>query len=156
VALRNQAGSSSTSRAGTVTDPTYLGPRSPKPFVGASKCAECHAKESESWQKTGHAKAFVDLSKDNRQTDAECLSCHTTGFKVKGGFTSESATAHLKDVQCEACHGPGVMHSRRPQKGYGAVSEMTCLQCHDPANSPKFEYKTYLGKVVHTSPEPAK
>lgn len=124
-------------------------PRGPKPFVGASNCITCHAKEHESWSQTGHSKAFQALSKDNRQADPDCLSCHTTGFKSKGGFTSESETPDLKGVQCEVCHGPGVAHARRPKSGYGAVSELNCVQCHDSANSPHFDYKTYRSKIAH-------
>ena len=138
-AMRNQM-----ARPGSLTQP-----RNPQPFVGVARCAECHAKERESWGKTGHAKAFQALSKDNRQSDPECLSCHTTGFKVKGGFTSEAATPHLKDIQCEVCHGPGVGHSRKPKAGYGIVSQTTCLHCHDAANSPKYEHKSYMTKVIH-------
>lgn len=124
-------------------------PRDPRPFVGAMKCRECHPAEHASWSNTGHAGAFEALRKDSRQADPDCLACHSTGFKTKGGFTSEVQTPLLKGVQCEVCHGPGVSHSRRASKGYGAVLQSTCIQCHDPANSPKFEYKSYLSRIAH-------
>lgn len=124
-------------------------PHIPQPFVSAIKCRECHAGEHASWSNTGHARAFEALRKDNRQTDPDCLSCHTTGFKVKGGFTSEIATPLLKGVQCEVCHGPGVAHTRRPAKGFGAVLQSTCVQCHDKAQSPNFQYKSYLSRITH-------
>ena len=124
-------------------------PHIPQPFVSAVKCRECHASEHASWSNTGHARAFEALRKDNRRTDPDCLSCHTTGFKSPGGFTSEIATPHLAGVQCEACHGPGVIHSRKPAKGYGMVLQSACLQCHDRANSPTFDRKTYVAKIAH-------
>jgi len=124
-------------------------PHAPQPFVSANKCRECHASEHASWSNTGHARAFEALRKDNRQTDPDCVSCHTTGFKAKGGFTSEIVTPLLKGVQCEACHGPGVIHSRKPAKGYGLVLESACLQCHDRANSPTFDRKMYMAKIAH-------
>lgn len=129
-------------------------PRNPQPFVSAIKCRECHAGEHASWSNTGHARAFEALRKDNRQTDPDCLSCHTTGFKTKGGFISEMATPLLKGVQCEVCHGPGVAHSRRPAKGYGMVVQSACVQCHDKAQSPNFAYKSYLGRITHGKQDP--
>ena len=121
----------------------------PRPFVGAITCVECHPDEFASWQKTNHSKAMKDLRQDNHQTDPNCVSCHSTGFKSRGGFTSEIATPHLIGVQCEACHGPGVIHARKPAKGYGLVLESACLQCHDRANSPTFDRKTYMAKIAH-------
>jgi hypothetical protein len=37
--------------------------------------------------------------------DAECLSCHTTGYGQPGGFVSVAETPKLVGVQCEVCHG---------------------------------------------------
>lgn len=125
------------------------GSQQPQTFVTALKCRECHISEYDSWLQTKHAQAFQSLRKDNRTTDPECVACHTTGYKLKGGFTSENATPQLRNVQCEACHGSGTRHSRNPAKGYGLVLESTCVQCHDKPNSPDFEYKTYAERVRH-------
>jgi len=124
-------------------------PRSPQPFVTATKCRECHLSEYNSWQKTKHQTAFEALRKDKKTADPECISCHTTAFKAKGGFLSEYATPQFKGVQCEVCHGPGVMHSRKPAKGYGAVIQSTCGQCHDRANSPKYDFQVYKALIIH-------
>ena len=124
-------------------------PRLPKPFVTSDKCFECHAKEVQSWEASPHAKALDSLKKDHRDRDPECLSCHTTGYKLKGGFTSTEMTPELAGVQCEACHGPGVTHSRRPAKGYGFIMQSTCTQCHDRAHDPKFDYDVYKIRVMH-------
>lgn len=126
-----------------------VGHSQPRPFVGALKCRECHRSEYDSWLKTAHAKAFQSLRKNNRTTDPECVSCHTTGYKSKGGFTSEYATPQLQGVQCEACHGAGVIHTRRPAKGFGAVLQSSCTQCHDAKNSPNFNFKAYREKILH-------
>jgi hypothetical protein len=129
------------------TDPAQ--PREPKPFVTTDKCVECHAKETQSWEASPHAKALDALKKDHREHDPDCLSCHTTGYKLKGGFTSVEMTPELADVQCEACHGPGVIHSRRPAKGFGFIMQSTCTQCHDRAHSPKFDYDVYKIRAMH-------
>jgi len=128
-------------------------PRDPRPFVSSLKCRECHAKEYGSWLSTGHAKAFASLSKDNRTNDPECLSCHTTGFKSKGGFRSAIGTPQFGGVQCEACHGPGVIHVRRPGKGYGAVLQSSCTQCHDTSKSPDFDFNAYKDRIAHPKEE---
>ncbi len=131
----------------------------PQPYVGAQRCVGCHLSIHQSWQKTAHAEAFDSLAKQdaNGKMNPDCLSCHTTGYGVKGGFRTEAETAHLKNVQCESCHGPGVAHLRKPsEKGYGATDEKLCRKCHDGANSPKFNYSEYRAKIAHKSPAPAK
>lgn len=134
------------------TDTTQ--PRQPKPFVTVNKCRECHPAEFTAWSKTKHAHAWDALTKDSRSTNPECVSCHTTGFKLQGGFTSLNETPDLTQVQCEMCHGPGIIHSRRANKDYGAVSMTACVQCHNRANSPKFDYATYKPKILHKPADP--
>ncbi|HUV05738.1 MAG TPA: multiheme c-type cytochrome [Armatimonadota bacterium] len=124
--------------------------REPQPFVSALKCRECHVEEYDSWSRTAHAKAFASVTKDNCANNPECLSCHATGFKPKGGFKPPVATVQLEGVQCEACHGPGVAHVRRPGKGYGAVLQSSCTQCHSPAKSPDFNFKAYKSRIAHS------
>ncbi len=124
----------------------------PPTFVGADKCTKCHGDIGKSWKKTDHAKAYDALKKRDRASlrNPYCLSCHTTGFDLPGGFRREAETPHLKSVQCESCHGAGSVHVEKPEdKGYGAISQDTCLQCHDKANSPDFDYVKYLPKIRH-------
>ena len=42
--------------------------------------------------------------------DGECIICHTVGYDFKTGYLNEKQTAHLKNVQCESCHGPASLH----------------------------------------------
>ncbi len=58
--------------------------------------------------------ALTSNPKRNREFDAECISCHTTGFPYKSGFVSAEATPFLKGNQCENCHGPGSLHNADP------------------------------------------
>lgn len=135
------------------------GPTTPRPvqtFVAVQRCRQCHTKEYDSWAKTDHARALDSLKKDGKDKEPECLSCHTTGYKFKGGFTSGAETPQLANVQCEACHGVGIMHARRPDKNYGALMESTCVRCHDKGNSPKFSYKEYRARILHNTPDSAK
>lgn len=84
-------------------------------FTGADACQSCHAPIFEKWQGTRHAHAFEVLTSQNRQFDRDCTPCHTTGFFKQGGFVNATATPHLADVQCEACHGNGTAHAKDPE-----------------------------------------
>jgi len=85
-------------------------------------CQWCHYVQVRSWLNGAKAKAFdslkagvkreakikAGLGPDKDYThDPECLPCHTTGYKKKGGFVSIEKTPDLAGVQCEECHGPG-------------------------------------------------
>ena len=87
-------------------------------YVGAQKCATCHAAEYAVWSQSKHSHAYEALEKatrpDLRQFDPECVVCHTTGFQYAGGFENETASAFLKGNQCENCHGPGSAHAAQP------------------------------------------
>jgi hypothetical protein len=99
-------------------------PKAPKdgkletPFAGAASCKECHPTAYGIWSKTKHAHATESLAKLDppRQFDAECISCHATGWNPQefypyaGGFDSLDTTAHLAGNQCENCHGPAAAH----------------------------------------------
>ena len=52
--------------------------------------------------------------KPNTIYDAECVTCHTTGFEYNSGWESEAATPYLKGNQCENCHGPASKHIAEP------------------------------------------
>jgi hypothetical protein len=84
-------------------------------FVGDKQCAECHKAEMAAYAKSGHSHAYDALAKIaknpvGRQFDGECIICHTVGYEYQTGYLNEKTTAHLKNVQCENCHGPGSLH----------------------------------------------
>ncbi len=61
--------------------------------------------------------AFTSLLHDpkpNSAFDAECVTCHTTGFEYNSGWQSPAETPHLAGNQCENCHGPGSKHAAEP------------------------------------------
>ncbi len=98
-------------------------------YVGSLACKKCHAKEYDIWDSTKHAGAYQTLIDNpkafpphNRQFDAECVVCHTVGFKYLTGFRDDAAgyvtaekSKHLFGVGCEACHGPGNLHVDNPK-----------------------------------------
>ena len=121
-------------------------------FIGNTACKTCHIDEGSSWKATKHAHAYHTLEVAGHETDPDCLTCHTVGFGFSSGFRSVSETPNHVNVGCESCHGAGNIHVEHPQqKGYGVVTETTCLKCHTTENSPNFEFDHYFPKIVHTS-----
>lgn len=141
-------------------------------FVGAQTCGKCHTEAMAVWTKSKHAHATESLMKLDppRHYDPECLSCHVTGWSpqeytmFEGGFLGSEATPHLTANSCENCHGPGRAHVEA-EEGKNLVlraqwreamkltrataEEQLCIKCHDPDNSPKFNFATFWPKVEH-------
>ncbi len=124
-------------------------------YLGHEACVDCHTADQGHWARTAHARAWATLVERGEERNPDCLACHTTGFGAPGGFADPDTARHLVGVQCEACHGPMELHARqartpgyRPDPG-APVSEATCLRCHDPINSPRFDHATYAPQVAH-------
>ena len=117
-------------------------------YAGAAACATCHPSAHSVWTNSGHARAWKSLERTGDTADPECVRCHVVDFGRTGGF--DPASRSPVDVQCEACHGPGADHvatqSKTPR---GLLGERVCLHCHDPANSPAFEFDEYWPKIRH-------
>ncbi len=139
--------SQASSPTGYIAPKVYYEPRAPQPYVSALKCRECHLKQYEAWVETPHARAFETLRKEHKENDPACTSCHTTGFQLNQTNSSMS-TNRFWGVQCEACHGPGVIHVRRPGKPFGAVLQSRCLECHDATRQPKLGLKTARAEMA--------
>jgi hypothetical protein len=146
--------------ASTAFRPTLKDLRAPAAnYVTARPCRECHEEQYSQWSETSHAHAFASIERRKRDFDPDCQECHTTGFRFVTGFITPRGTPQFKNVQCEACHGPGGDHVKAPDAPadtlasgpvpYGLVTESSCLRCHTQNNSPEFDYDKYLKKVVH-------
>ncbi len=145
-------------------------------FAGAESCKECHPTAFGIWNKTKHAHATETLAKLSppRQYDAECISCHSTGWNPQeyypyiSGFDSQEKTPLLAGNQCENCHGPAAAHvaaekgrnrtTKEEQRQIvklvvGQAFENVCSNCHDHDNSPEFNEQSfeahYWPKVQH-------
>ena len=119
------------------------------PFATAERCKTCHTQIHESWSKTRHAHAMATLERTHQDYDPECITCHATGVLARNGFTNRRDTPDLANVQCEACHGPGLAHAESPAKGYGKVEEQTCRSCHTDERTPEFDFETAREKIKH-------
>ncbi len=116
------------------------GPGDPPPpaadaYWGPEVCSACHVKQTEFWQGTTHAKAFSTLVKVGQEKNADCIGCHTLGYKDPAGFEEPAKVLeHLKNVSCEQCHGRGSQHGRKGVFNVGPRAEKTCTVCHTPEN----------------------
>ena len=130
-------------------------------YVGAESCQSCHPKTFAKWSSTKHAHAYDALTnpKRNREADAECISCHVTGFGYNTGFVSAEKTSYLKGNQCENCHGPGSLHNAEPDNldyrqpmvrtAEAADKGGFCVSCHNADNDPHFNFATYYPQIFH-------
>lgn len=124
-------------------------------FAGADACQACHAPIFEQWKGTRHAHAFDVLTAQNRQFDRDCTPCHTTGFFKAGGFVNAVATPHLTGVQCESCHGNGLLHAKDPKVKTDTVAKSTCRSCHTAEQTPEFDFATFWARIDHAKGAPA-
>jgi hypothetical protein len=126
-------------------------------FSGEQYCAVCHEKQHIQWSLTQHSKAFLSLVRKGKEEDADCISCHVTGYTMQGGYSLNNnyTKKHLKNVQCEACHGPG--HESCAAFGNNKAQPVTvdwkkrCLTCHTEKESLQFHFAKDIKKVIHSS-----
>jgi len=140
--------------------------REESPFIGNQVCVGCHVNATAIWGKSRHAHAFATLENKEKHFDPECLECHVVGMKPweasensselllkfsgRTGFLSPGLTPHLKNVQCENCHGPARAHLEN-SKVHPANKEpkSSCVSCHHGSHSPMFNYESYWPKIKH-------
>lgn len=160
-------------------------------YIGADKCKSCHSSETSGnqhgkWLATTHAKAFEKLGTDEakklgkekgvddpQKADA-CVKCHVTAFGVAAAEL-KAKPEQLKNVQCEACHGPGENHMKARFAAAAAAGDTAdtskrqvvpegeikvkvepkdCKVCHND-QSPSFKafcFHERLEKIQHYDP----
>jgi hypothetical protein len=117
--------------------PSYLGD-------DANRCGHCHEAYVEGWHGTNHGNAYQTLVDDGVDNNPYCVQCHVTGYDnivdeagnvtqmgLDNGGYDDNPIETLRDVQCEACHGPmgPTFGSHNPQL-QGALRGETCGRCH--------------------------
>ena len=132
-------------------------------YAGSRACSPCHPAVFRHWGGTLHATAYETLLKAGRAFDPECVACHVVGLNYVSGFQSPEAGPDLRDVGCEACHGPGSLHiaqasavGNQPLTGYGKVSPEVCQGCHDPEHGPPFRFDPYWERIRHPAEVPVR
>jgi hypothetical protein len=91
----------------------------------ATNCKHCHDAKIVGWATTTHSESY-------KETQA-CNECHSTGWntQVNNGGYDDNPTEALRNVQCEACHGPMGPNPALHQPSLQAnLSGEACSQCH--------------------------
>ncbi len=140
--------------------PRYLGD------AGCLGACHYHSDSVEFWQKTRHAGAWKTLVDGGKDLSYDCVGCHVVGFDKNGGANlwtldqwqrlgdkpkPAAAGPDLRNVQCEACHGPGSLHARAPSKVAMPVPKPdaeVCLGCHTKEHSDTFAFDPYLRDIL--------
>lgn len=125
-------------------------------FVGSKKCQICHEYAYSMWTEKKHSIAYPTLVKVEHQYDPECVKCHVIGLGYETGFQNETSPIDLREVGCEACHGPGNLHiesvlTQKPYVSCGLQPRMRCVDCHTPEHSAGFggHEREYFQKIIH-------
>ena len=123
-------------------------------YVGSATCQACHAAAWTTYSNTAHAHAWATLTKVAKNCDVGCIGCHSVGYDAPGGFCRQADATQFANVGCENCHGPGAAHVAHPSDRkqwallHRAVGETTCRGCHTPEHSDKFDFATYLPRIL--------
>jgi predicted CXXCH cytochrome family protein len=118
-------------------------------YEAPERCGSCHGSAYQAWQRSKHAIAARTLQTKNRLV-AQCLTCHSEVFRRTNRFKPDIEAA-WHGVACTTCHGDGILHSavRTRPSVVRNPGEAFCRKCHDAANDPHFEYRSYMKKIRH-------
>ncbi len=135
-------------------------------------CITCHPNQVNKWKMTKHAQAQDSLV-SNPGYKGYCLPCHNTGWDVNvvNYGADEYVTINpnqtwiindatnfnrVKNVQCEACHGPKGTANRTINFGHMSqpndYSSQNCGVCHEGTHHP---YYSEWQQSMHASGAPA-
>jgi predicted CXXCH cytochrome family protein len=109
-------------------------------------CGNCHVGYQNLWVLSGHAQAWETLQNSGHAQEF-CEPCHTVGPNGNPEDTGGHAVVpdqRYHDVQCEACHGPGLDHVENPDQNAMFASivvdaDATCGECHQGTHHPFVE-----------------
>jgi predicted CXXCH cytochrome family protein len=127
-------------------------------------CGNCHVEHQAKWEGTKHAHAWADLQALAQPVDkSSCVGCHTVSENGNlkpgpAGYLAVKDPAY-QDVQCENCHGPGIVHVDTPDGGTAPLPSIhvdttktpasaevaaqlaagTCAACHQDTHHPFWE-----------------
>lgn len=115
-------------------------------FLGdnENRCSHCHQAKVEGWRETHHARAYDILVTSGGENNPYCLQCHTTGYDnivnfdgsiaehgVDNGGYDDFPSLSLRNVTCEACHGPtGPDFSTHEPNVELTITGESCNRCH--------------------------
>jgi hypothetical protein len=124
-------------------------------FGGWRACAECHAAQTDFWEKTTHASAYQTLTEQKQQFNLDCLPCHVTAEYKDIKISANDAVllslpTVLQQVGCEVCHGPGRDHvqSQEPSAISRKPDISICIRCHTSERDEGFNYDNDVEQIA--------
>ncbi len=119
-------------------------------YAGSWSCVGCHSEATKVWKNSHHRFALNTLERVGHSRDPDCVSCHVVGLESTKGFRDRKTTPALAGVGCESCHGPALAHAKAPTEyKLKKIDQKSCVGCHNPENSPNFNFATYWKRVRH-------
>jgi len=127
---------------------SFLGYANPE--TRQTVCGGCHVEKQGQWENTKHSDAWAGLQ-DSGHAEQFCEACHTVNglgnFVVDDAGHVATGDERYQDVQCEACHGPGLEHALNPNDATIPLAPMAvgvdlttgCGQCHQGTHHPFVE-----------------
>jgi predicted CXXCH cytochrome family protein len=115
-------------------------------------CGNCHVDFQATWAGTAHAGAWETLEGSGHAMDT-CRGCHTVSelgnvLEVAAGWNAVPDSSY-HNVQCESCHGPGLLHLESVAAGavvrpFASIAVDTigtngCAGCHEGTHHPFVE-----------------
>jgi hypothetical protein len=119
-------------------------------YVGVEACTTCHPGPRAVYSDTPHSRAYPTLTRQFKEYNLECVSCHVTGYEQPGGSTVTHVDK-LENVQCEVCHGPGSKHVANPADKAALVARPAgtrCLECHHPPHVEEFDPAVKMREIL--------
>jgi predicted CXXCH cytochrome family protein len=120
------------------------------PATKTPTCWSCHPGLQAGWQETAHADAWATLQNSGHAADY-CEPCHTVSSLGNASTNPDAGFAatreqRYQDVQCESCHGPGLLHmsnpaATQPRASFEAGTDLEngCGECHEGTHHPFVE-----------------
>lgn len=120
-----------------------------------TSCGNCHTDFQATWAATAHADAWATLQ-NSGHAEPFCAGCHTVSelgnaLEVAGGYNLVADSTY-HNVQCESCHGPGLLHLESVAAGavvrpFASIAVDTvgtngCAGCHEGTHHPFVEQWT--------------
>jgi len=111
-----------------------------KGYLGTDRCIRCHRDQGNKWRKSKHARAYDTLVAKKSEGEPKCLKCHVATIKETVEPYLLYLPASLRNVGCEACHGPGRAHASAPanKKTENRNPSRACAGCHTTEHDDDF------------------
>ncbi|MDX1673773.1 MAG: cytochrome c3 family protein [Longimicrobiales bacterium] len=135
----------------------FVGYADPSDGDKLTVCGYCHGDYQSDWEGTAHSMAWEGLQSSDHAR-AFCEACHTVNSlgnvamedsagAVGGHLTPGIEPGRYFDVQCESCHGPGLVHASDPADAnvplapvnVGPSLSAGCGECHSGLHHPFVE-----------------